>query len=444
MSTQVATEPLVEVTAPRWNLATRIAFRFCVVYFGLFCVSTQIIACLLVNPKWGLPDPGALPPLRQIIAFAAAHVFHLKSSDPGFFIETGSGDRPCDWVLLACLLVFAAAGTALWSLLDRARRNYIALRRWFWLFFRFALAGQMITYAFAKIVPLQMPFPRLFQLVEPIGNQSPMGVLWNSIGASPAYEIFAGSAELLGGILILIPRTRTLGALICLADMIQVFTLNMTYDVPVKILSFHLIVLSLVLLAPDFRRLLQFFLLNRSADAPTTTTLFHSQRANRIAAAVQICLALWLLGNNMWGARVGWKTYGGGVPKSALYGIWDVEQQTIDGQPHSPLLTDNDRWRRVVVDQFQSPLLIFLHMNDQRVIYSAVIDSHANTLTLTPRGSVAAKTILAYTHPAFDQLTLDGTMDGHKVHMDLRLCDRSKFLLVSRGFHWVSPGPFNR
>jgi hypothetical protein len=38
---------------------------------------------------------------------------------------------------------------------------------------------------------------------------------------------------------------------------------------------------------------------------------------------------------------------------------------------------------------------------------------------------------------------LDGTMDGHTVHMGLRRTDTS-FLLVTRGFHWVQEYPFNR
>jgi hypothetical protein len=51
-------------------------------------------------------------------------------------------------------------------------------------------------------------------------------------------------------LLLIVPRTATLGALISLADMIQVDTLNMTYDVPVKLFAFHLILLS-CFLAPD-------------------------------------------------------------------------------------------------------------------------------------------------------------------------------------------------
>ena len=83
-------------------------------------------------------------------------------------------------------------------------------------FTRFALASQMLTYGDGKACSLQMPFPFLIRLLEPFGNFSPMGVLWSSVGASPAYEMFAGSAEVLAGILLIIPATATLGALVCL------------------------------------------------------------------------------------------------------------------------------------------------------------------------------------------------------------------------------------
>jgi hypothetical protein len=41
-------------------------------------------------------------------------------------------------------------------------------------------------------------------------------------------------------------------------------------------------------------------------------------------------------------------------------------------------------------------------------------------------------------------LILDGNMDSHKMHMQLELVDLNKFLLVSRGFHWIQEYPFNR
>ena len=202
-----------------------------------------------------------------------------------------------DWLLVFCLLVIAVIATAVWSYVDRKRESYATLAKWFRVFLRFALAGQLISYGLVKAVPLQMPYPYLGKLVEPFGDFSPMGVLWSSIGASPAYETFAGCAELMGGLLLIFPRTTMLGALISLADMIQVFMLNMTYDVPVKLLSFHLILLSLFLLAPDLRRLARFFLSIADSSLRRAFGSFLRSRANRIAFACQIVLGLWLLGD---------------------------------------------------------------------------------------------------------------------------------------------------
>jgi hypothetical protein len=210
--------------------------------------------------------------------------------------SSGGSDRMFGWVTAFCLLMMATAATVVWSLLDRSRENYAELHKWFRLFVRFALAGQMFMYGFTKVFLLQMRYPSLTRLLQPFGTFSPMGILWNSMGSAPAYEIFTGCAEVAGGLLLIVPRTGTLGALISLACMIQVFTLNMTYDVPVKLFAFHLILLSCFLLAPDVPRLVRFLLLNRATAPSTQAQLFRGVRANRIALAAQIILGVWLVG----------------------------------------------------------------------------------------------------------------------------------------------------
>jgi len=344
--------------------------------------------------------------------------------------------------LLVCTLVVAVLATVAWSILDRKRENYVTLYKWFRLFIRICLAGQMFGYGWAKAVPLQMPYPYLTRLLEPFGNFSPMGVLWSSIGASPAYEVFAGCAEMLGGILLIVPRTTTLGALVCLADMTQVFMLNMTYDVPVKLLSFHLILMSLFLLAPDLQRLANLFLLNRPAGPSTQPSLFATTRANRIALVAPVMIGVWLRGMNAYGSWTGWHLYGGGSPKSALYGIWNVDQLTIDGQSRSPLITDYGRWRRVIFDI--PSRMAFQRMDDSLARYGAAIKVNDQTLALTKDDDKNWKASFTFQRPTPDQLILDGDMDSHKLHMQLQLLDREKFLLVNRGFHWIQENPFNR
>jgi hypothetical protein len=378
--------------------------------------------------------------MRPVVLWTAAHIFHL--GQPPAYAETGSGDRMFDWVLTFCLLVVAALAAAVWSAADRRRGNYATLYKWFRLFIRYGLASQMLVYGTLKAVPLQMPFPFLSRLLAPFGNFSPMGVLWSSIGASPPYETFTGCAEMLGGILLLIPRTTLLGALICMADLTQVFMLNMTYDVPVKLLSFHLLLLALFLAAPDARRLARLFFLDRDAGLSTDPQLFRTRRANRIALAAQIAFGILLLGGNAYGAWDSWHKYGGGREKSLLYGIWDVDQISVDGQVRPALLTDHDRWRRVIFDFPKS--MAFERMDETLVYQGATIDAKNKTLALTKASDKKWKANFAFQRVAKDRLELDGEMDGHKVHMRLQLVDHSKFPIISRGFHWVSEHPFNR
>jgi hypothetical protein len=284
--------------------------------------------------------------------------------------------------------------------------------------------------------------PYLAQLIEPYGNQSPMAVLWNSVGASPAYEILTGLAESLGGVLLIFPRTATLGALVCLADMTEVFLLNMTYDVPVKILSFHLILISLLLLQPEFSRLARFFVLNQPVEPARRPQLFQSRRACLITSGIVAFLWLWMIGNLAYGDWQSWHMYGPGRPKSALYGIWNIERMTLDGVDQPRLASDPKVWRRIL---FESPGYASVQLMDESMQgYAAVIDIKAGTLNLSSNRDKNWKASFTLTRPAPNRLLLNGVSNGHKASLELTLLDPAKMMLRSRGFHWVQDYPFFR
>jgi hypothetical protein len=99
----------------------------------------------------------------------------------------------------------------------------------------------------------------------------------------------------------------------------------------------------LFLLAPEFSRLSQFFFLNRATPPSKQPQLFQTLRANRIALAAQILLGIYLVGMNSYGGLRSWREYGGGRVKPPLYGIWNVEEISMDRQIRLPLLTDHNR-----------------------------------------------------------------------------------------------------
>jgi uncharacterized membrane protein YphA (DoxX/SURF4 family) len=373
------------------------------------------------------------------MSWIATHLFHYNHP---LVYMSGSGDKAFDWVTVFFLLTLAIAATCVWSILDRRRAHYEGLYKWFRVFLRFAVAGQMIGYGVVKIFPMQMPFPPLAKLLERFGDFSPMGILWYSVGASPAYERFVGSAEIVAGVLLIVPATSMLGALICLVDMIQVLALNMTYDVPVKLFSLHLVLMAMFLLLPERLRLVRMCLLDCAVGPSTAQKLYNGRRANRIATAVQVVFGLLLVAGNLYSVQKWWRMYGGGAPKSPLYGIWNVDEMAVDGVVRLPLVTDWGRWRRVIFDDPQTT--IFQRMDDAFAGFGTSLDQKGATVMVNLKGSPRWQGQLAVQRHGPDAMTLDGHMGQHAVHMRLSLMDRKKFLLVSRGFHWVQDYPFNR
>src|SRR5919106_6349047 len=214
--------PLEETEAPeaeaRWSLARRIGFRFLFSYLGLFFLTGQEIANI---PGIGGVVEAYTKLWHAIAVWVGRHLLHIQYEI--VMDGQGSGDTTFRWILLLLYVVLAAVAAAVWSVLDRRRTEYRRLWAWLRLLLRFTVGVAMIVYGLSKVIPMQMPAPRLFTLQQPVGDLTPMRLLWTFMGASPAYESFTVLAELLGGVLLLVPRTVLLGALVCYADMLMVF-----------------------------------------------------------------------------------------------------------------------------------------------------------------------------------------------------------------------------
>jgi hypothetical protein len=280
-----------------------------------------------------------------------------------------------------------------------------------------------------------MPEPPLQALLRPYGELSPASVLWLQVGSSHPYEIMLGAVEVLGGLLLVWPRTATLGALVSLASMTQVFVLNMTFDIPVKLLSFHLLLMSLVLLAPQAQRLANLLVLQRHSEPASQPELFTSARANVIAGWAQAMLGVWALVGCLAMGWQEWDEHGGGRQKPPLYGIWAVTDYTVDAAPVPPLATDQRRWQRLVFDE--PGVVTYQRMNGELVTTPATADDHAVALP-----ELHAE--LSVGRPAPDRLRLDGQLDGRAVRMSLQRVDLNGFTLRNRGFNWVQDYPYFR
>jgi multidrug transporter EmrE-like cation transporter len=421
-----------------WSFAKRILFRLSFSYILLFTF-TYLFLYNNDLPRFltYVPFAEALAERYSDLSDFLVHrvgtaMFHADTSVP----PNGSGDTTYNYVQVFCFLLAALAATAIWTVLDRKRANYVRLHEWLRVCVRFALAFWMLEYGSVKVIPVQVARPSLDRLLQPFGDASPEGMFWTFMGVSMAYTIFSGLAEMVGGLLLAFRRTALLGALVCIAVLTNVVTLNFCYDVSVKLFSSHLLALAVFLALPGLGRLANFLVFNRKVEPIAIRPLFTTKWLDR--GALVLC-SVFAFGFTAFLLVQSYEITRSRAAKSPLHGLWNVEEFVVDGQVRPPLITDEARWRRVV---FDGPHVMAVLLGDSRERFHLELDPGAHTLTLAKRDVPEWKSAFSYQRLDPHLLALEGTFDGQKIQARLRKAEEPKFRLVSRGSHWIHDYPY--
>jgi hypothetical protein len=414
-----------------WSAPARAAFRFVFAYLVLF---------IFPFPIGTIPGTTKLATIYgelwdRTIPWTGEHVLHLK--DPVSTVQNGSGDKTYDYVFFFVTIALAALIALVWSLVTR-RREYSTLYKWLRIYVRYYLAATMLTYGMAKVFKAQFPMPTPLRLMQPIGDSSPMGLLWTFMGFSTPYTFLAGAAEAVGGVLLLFRRTTLMGSLLLLGVMGNVVALNFCYDVPVKLYSVHLWLMAAFLLLPDLRPLADFFVFRRAIQASPVSPPPISPRWRIVGGAVKFGMVGLILFTTAKDGFDGWREYGDGAVRDRIEGAYEVESFVENGT-EVPLSVET-RWRKVGIGRAR---LVVLRMDDSRDRYRLEHDSNKKILALWPDTSAVHDT-LGYAWSDSIHVAVTGVFRGDSIQVHLRKMAPSSFLLLSRGFRWVNEAPFNR
>ena len=331
----------------------------------------------------------------------------------------------------------AVVTAVVWSATDK-RREYVALHQWLSDFLRYALAMSLFFYGVNKVIPVQMLPGRLFTtyLIQPFGDKSPAGLLWAFVGYSVPYQVFSGTAELLGSILLLSRRTAALGALVSLAAVVNVVALNFCYDVDLKLYTSNMLAAAIFLAWPVLSTMVRLFVLQQPVTphvtVPPSRTGLAATTA-RVAFALLFAISAY---QSVAGAYTEFKLQMGLPAATPLYGIYDVEGFRRNGQEVPPLTNDQRRWKRIVME---SPRVVRVQlMDDSLDRYRAEYDRGAARLTLFKGGpNSEPSSVFAWSVSGADHLELNGRAGADMLVLSLKRIDRSRFLLMNRGFHWI-------
>ncbi|MEP6764562.1 MAG: hypothetical protein ABJB66_09645 [Gemmatimonadaceae bacterium] len=426
--------------AQPWPLWQRVLFRFFSIYLLL-----QIAPW---NWLFAIPGVGKiLGPFNQLfdwgVQFTNTHFLHIANP---LVQPNGSGDTSWAWTEMAMFLGLAIIGTLLWSILDNKRPDYRRSAYWFRTIVRYYIAAAALSYGLIKIFALQMTFPTLSQLATPLGDLLPMRLSWLFIGYSTPYQMFSGVMETVAGLLLLSRRATTLGLIAALGAFMNVWMINLAYDVPVKIYAGHLLLACIVLLAMDAPRLISLLALNKPASG---TTLYEPPYADERFRYARIALKLFMLYailwtplNRTWQRAQAARKIPIAVPLAA--GMYDVRLFVRNRDTIPALNSDSLRWRDIIIDNNgqgsvgTTDSLFWQRYHRGYFRYKA--DTAKRTMALwrtSTRGDSAGIFSARYELPDSNSARLWTKVGNDSLFVELVRTPRH-FQLTERQFHWIS------
>lgn len=419
----------------KWSSLEKIGFRFISIYFLLIVLFQNNGAFPFWYKIFKIPQGW----LNKLIPWLGANVYGVPYE---ISIKlTGSGDTTFDYLVILTAFLVAIITAILWSILDRKRNNYIKLYYWLTLAVRYYVGLMLISYGLVKVIQLQFSYPGPYRLISSYGESSPMGLAWTFLGFSKGYNLFMGIAELLAGLL-LFRRTMTFGALITLMTAMNIMAVNYFYDIPVKILSTHLVVMTLFLLSRDIKRLTIFFFKGVSTKLEVIKRPEFKKGINIAMNVFKGLLIGYVFIYGFINAIEAEKQYGSKAPKPDLYGVYEVTNFVINGDTITNYKNEK-LWKSIAIQREGS--MQIRKFDNSKEYFGIEKDSLVTDKFKVTSWSDDSKSYdFNYKKVDSTGLDFDFIFERDTIYGSSKRLDKKDFLLTKRGFHWISEYPYNR
>lgn len=167
-----------------------------------------------------------------------------------------SSDSKGTFILFGIIFILSLL-TAGWIVLKTTADQKSRLEKFIRILASYYLSLILLKYGLDKILKTQFYLPEPNILFTPLGKLDKDILYWSTMGSSYSYNVFIGLAEIIPAVLLLIPRTRQLGALIASGVLINVVAVNLSFDISVKLFSSFLLMISIFLSVPLLRSLIR-------------------------------------------------------------------------------------------------------------------------------------------------------------------------------------------
>lgn len=361
----------------------------------------------------------------------------LQISEVNHIKYTGSGDTTFNYVMVFSTLSVSLLVTIILFLTTAKKSNYLKLDTLMFIYARYFLAIYLLSYGFAKFYEGQFVFPSLTRLEQSFGDASPMGLLWTFMGYSKSYTLFSGICEVSAGLLLFFRRTSVMGALLSLAVMTNVMLLNFTYDVPVKLFSTHLVLISIFIFSPNLINLIRFFFTKKSVALKRATLTFSNKWLTYGRYVLKLFFIIWFPVTMLISAL----SYIEEEPENPLMATYLTEEFIINKDTVNYRNPNSNSWDKLIMNESFAKIIF---KEKEASFYELKVDTLERAFSLHSYEDSTAVHHFKYHffEEAFCQI--EGKFEQDSIKAIFKVKKKEDYQLVKRKFAWIQEYPFNR
>ena len=348
-------------------------------------------------------------------------------------------DTKYDYSRFLLIAVLSLVLAAIWYVIDaRKRWQYNnRLNSLLRTILRYHVGFTMFLYGIAKVYLYQFGYMGLDRMDNAVGENSPMGFLWLFMSYSPTYNIGTGLIEMIGGTLLFFRRTTLLGGIVCFVAMANVVLIDIAYDVTVKMFAIHLMLMVMVLLLDDAKRIFSLLIFNRSIaprfDVPLISAKYRIP--GYVLKTGLISYVLIITFQFSGGIR---ETRIERLKQNTLHSKYTVEQFVINSDTLPPLRGDEARWDELMIGSSYSPSRMTIkNMAGGSKAYVYEADTVQKSLIFYSRRDSTDRFEMRYSQPSEKKFVLEGFHKSDTLHVEMSVFSREDYRLGSGKINWI-------
>jgi len=350
-------------------------------------------------------------------------------------------DSKYDYSRFSLIFVISILGAVIWRFLDRKITFLkINVRTWIVTIVRYHVGLTLILYGMSKVFMLQFGEMDLLNLEDEIGTYTGMGFLWKFMSYSAFYTTITGYVEVVGGILLLFRKTTFLGALISFVAMVNVVIIDIGYDVSVKMFAIHLLLMVVILISYDLKKIIRFVVFNKAVEGVTYPPLFSPKHAKIKHVLKGILLCYFTISQFYFFSERMEREKGENLYPS-LTKIFQVEKQLINGkESDSHELPEANKWKKITINgssRLNNTMIV--ETNTGRPIYFSIeADTIQKTITFHPfRGDKKETHMFTYEKLSSKEYQFNGVYKGDTLSITTKTKSKEDFRLMRDKFKWI-------